>query len=122
MDPITNDELKDILIKVGGPIKEIEYVRQRACAFVEYEDIESAKKAMLASLPTHQGGGGGIAVTPPGVDRPLKIIVEVKKERGDRPPPRNFRGGAPNQGYERSNFRGGANRGRGRGIPSGKAM
>lgn len=108
-------------MKHGGPIKEIEYVRSRACAFVDFEEIESAKKAMIASLPYNQGGGGGIFVDGLGTERPLRIVVEVKKERGDRPPPRNQRGAAPNQSYDRGGYRG-AGRGRGRGISSGKAM
>jgi hypothetical protein len=47
------------------------------------------------------------------VDAP-RIIVETRKERGDRPPPRP-RGGAPSAG-DRPGGRGGMG-GRGRGTP-----
>jgi len=57
---------------------------------------------------------------------PQRITVEARKERGDRPPPRPHRGGAPIPDAGRGAFRGrGAppvGAARGRGIPpAGKA-
>ncbi|KAI5122099.1 hypothetical protein M0805_002221 [Coniferiporia weirii] len=115
VDPLTDEQLKALLLKYGK-INNIEYVRTRACAFVEYEELESAKRAIVASLPVSQGGEGGIRVDV-GQENQLRIIIETKKERGERPPPRNPRGGTPGQGGDRGGFRG---RGRGRGIPAGK--
>lgn len=116
VDPITNADLEALLLKHGGKIKEIEFVRSRACAFVEFEEVESARRAMVASLNTNQGGDGGILFRTEGGDS-LRLFVETKKERGDRPPTRG-RGGMPPQG-DRGSFRG---RGRGRGGPSAKAV
>ncbi|KAG8831048.1 hypothetical protein FRC17_003781 [Serendipita sp. 399] len=43
-----------------GPIKECEIIRSKACAFLEFRSVESAKKAIIASLSPEAGGEGGI--------------------------------------------------------------
>ncbi|EJC98239.1 uncharacterized protein FOMMEDRAFT_114435 [Fomitiporia mediterranea MF3/22] len=116
VDPIRNEDLEELLVKYGK-IKEIEFVRSSACAFVEYDDVKSAQRAITASLNVNQGGDGGIVYKHDSGES-YRVVVETKKERGERPPPRG-RGGVPPQGA-RGNFRGG--RGRGRGVPAGKAM
>ncbi|QRV76581.1 nuclear transport factor 2 [Ceratobasidium sp. AG-Ba] len=104
--------LREALTTRFGAIKELEVVRNKACAFLEFQTVESARRAILASLPTNQGGEGGIRIgedTPN--ERAPRITVEMRKDRADRPasgrPPRT--GGGPEQ---RGSFRG---RGRGRG-------
>ncbi|QRV91420.1 nuclear transport factor 2 [Ceratobasidium sp. AG-Ba] len=104
--------LREVLTTRFGAIKELEVVRNKACAFLEFQTVESARRAILASLPTNQGGEGGIRIgedTPN--ERAPRITVEMRKERADRPasgrPPRT--GGGPEP---RGSFRG---RGRGRG-------
>jgi hypothetical protein len=121
---VTQNALRDTLTNRFGPIKELEIVRSKACAFLEFVNIDSAKRAILASLPISQGGEGGIRVD--GTEgNSGRVTVEMRKERGERPPPRprstgegrGSIGGGP--GSERggaNGFRGGANRGRG---PSG---
>lgn len=93
-------------------------VRSKACAFLEFQSVESARRAIRASLPTNLGGEGGIRIgEDTDAERAPRITVEMRKERGERPmssrPPRT---GGPEQ---RGSFRG---RGRGRGeAPRGGA-
>ncbi len=84
--------------------------------------MDAAKRAIIASLPAAQGGGGGVWVEATGEVSTVRITVETKKERGDRPVSRP-RGGAP-QGETRGGgsggggFRGARGRG-GRGAAAG---
>lgn len=96
-------------------------MRSKACAFLEFVNLDSAKRAIIASLPQGQGGEGGIWLDVGGEAGQVRISVETKKERGDRPPSRP-RGGAPpvngGDGRGGSGFRGGRGAGRGgRGAP-----
>jgi hypothetical protein len=87
--------------------------------------VDSARKAIVASLHQTQGGEGGIWIDVGGDTGPVKISVETKKERGDRPAGRGrgvgVGGGAPgagNGGPERAGSfrgRGGAGKAGGRG-------
>jgi hypothetical protein len=105
-----------------GPLKDLEIVRTKACAFFEFLNIEAAKKAIIASLPIPQGGEGGIRIDVGGEMGQVRILVETRKERGDRPVSRP-RGGAPVNGEGRGGFRGRGGRGGGgnRGGPPGPA-
>ncbi|TCD71956.1 hypothetical protein EIP91_000088 [Steccherinum ochraceum] len=113
--------LKQTLTQRFGPIKELDIHRPKACAFLEFTTVEAARKAIAVSLPQSQGGEGGIRIGN-GVDGglPPRILVETRKERGERPPPRGppVNGGPDNR---RGNFRGrggpGGGRGRGVGVP-----
>lgn len=99
-----------------GPIKDLEIVRSKACAFLEFTTLEAAKKAITSSLPLSQGGEGGIRIDVGGGEH-QRITVETRKERGDRPVSRP-RGGSPLNG-DRGSFRGrGGGAGRGRGVPN----
>ena len=122
VDPMTNQDLENLLSKYGK-IKSKEFVRNRAIAFFEFEDVESARAAIIDSGNVGNGGNGGIFFYPPNSDR-LRIVVDLKREKGDkeRPPARPRQGGIPNQpSSERGGFRGGGRGGtRGRGVPAGK--
>lgn len=124
VEGVTQQTLSNVLTTRFGPIKELEIVRSKACAFGEFTTIEAARKAIIASLYPAQGGEGGIWVDLVEGGQ-TRIVVDTKKERGDRPPSRP-RGGAPVQGGNGpqggnvntgGSFRG---RGRGRGGPPGK--
>ena len=118
--PVTLAALTSTLTSRFGPIKDhADIVRSKACAFLEFQSVDSAKRAIIASLPVLEGGEGGINVNVGGEVGSMRIIVETRKERGDRPPGRP-RGGAPVNGDARGGFRGrGApSSGRGRGTPS----
>ena len=107
--------LRTTLTTRFGPIKELEIVRNKACAFLEFHQLEAAKRAIIVSLPVSQGGEGGIRIETDGGAGQARIIVETRKERGERPPPRNM---PMNGDRGRGGFRGrGAPGGRGRGGP-----
>jgi hypothetical protein len=107
-----------------GPLKELDIIRSRYCAFGEFQTIDAARRAIVASLPQSQGGQGGIWIEVPGGDS-VRIIVDTRKERNDRPPARP-RGGAPQGagegrggGAQGGNQGGSGFRGRGRGRGGG---
>lgn len=112
VDPITDAALRNTLTTRFGPIKEIEIVRNKACAFVEFTALDAARRAIVASLPQSMGGEGGVHIPgPEGVS--TRISIETRKERGERPPPR----GPPMNGDRgRGGFRG-RGQPRGRGAP-----
>ncbi|KAI0703750.1 hypothetical protein BC835DRAFT_1403998 [Cytidiella melzeri] len=112
IETVSDNALKSTLTQRFGPIKEIEIVRAKACAFIEFSQLESAKRAIVASLPVIAGGEGGVRIGEGSTDGPSpRISIETRKERGERPPPRN----PPLNGDRgRGSFRGrGAPRGRG---------
>ncbi|KAF9262256.1 hypothetical protein L218DRAFT_867827 [Marasmius fiardii PR-910] len=116
---ITEPALKQALQRFGG-VKQAEIVRQRGCAFVEFTSVDAAKRAITASLPPNAGGEGGVKVEVPG-EGPVRVVVETKRDRSDRPPNTRGRGGPPfgdgrgsgNAGGDRGSFRGRGGRGRG---------
>ncbi|KZT04464.1 uncharacterized protein LAESUDRAFT_727935 [Laetiporus sulphureus 93-53] len=110
---IPEGALRKTLVERFGPIKELEILRSKACAFLEFTNLEAARRAIVASLPPSAGGEGGVRIE--GVDGNARILVETRKERGERPPPR----GPPMNGERgRGGYRGrGGSGGRGRGGP-----
>ncbi|KAJ8462524.1 hypothetical protein ONZ45_g17901 [Pleurotus djamor] len=110
-----------------GPLKDLDIVRSKACAFAEFTTIDGAKKAIVASLPHNMGGDGGIRIDV-GEGNFVKINVETKKERGERPVSNRGRGGAMQNGDRGGYYGGEGRRGgfgprggpRGRGIGGGK--
>lgn len=112
---ITDAALRTTLTARFGPVKELEIVRSKVCAFLEFNQLEAAKRAIAASLPLPQGGEGGIRIETDGGAGQARVYVETRKERGERPGPR---GGAPINGDRgRGGFRGRGGPGRGRGGP-----
>ncbi len=120
---ISQVQLSQTLTSRFGPIKELELVRSRACAFLEFASLDSARRAIIASLSQNQGGEGGVFLDVGGEH--VRIFVETKKEKGDRPPGRPHRGGATGQqvnGGDRGGAPqgGGAFRGRSGGARGGR--
>lgn len=124
-EPITPAQLTAVLTHRFGPIKDqAEIVRSKACAFLEFQTLDAARRAIIACLPVGQGGEGGVRIDVGGDVGNIRIIVETRKERGDRPVSRP-RGGAPinGGGDARGGFRGsrgaggGGSGGRGRAGP-----
>jgi hypothetical protein len=97
-------------------------VRSKACAFLEFTTVEAARRAIAVSLPVAQGGEGGIRIDV-SEGQQMRITVETRKERGERPVSRP-RGGGPgsaNGGDLRGGgFRGRGGPGRGRGLSQAK--
>ena len=87
IESVSDKDLKHVLTTRFGPLKECEIVRNKACAFLEFTTLDAARRAIVASLPAAQGGEGGIRIDVGG-DAPVRISVETRKERGERPPPR----------------------------------
>lgn len=119
VEPITDAALNTTLNRFG-PIKDLDIVRSKACAFLEYQSLDSAKRAIIASLNQGAGGEGGVFVETEQGN--IRIFVETKKERSDRPPTGHHSGsggsgrgrGVPPSGGDRGGFRGrGSQRGRG---------
>ncbi len=46
-----------------GPLESLDIRRSKACAFVDFTNVDSARKAIAASLPNFAGGNGGIDVS-----------------------------------------------------------
>jgi len=114
---VTEAALRSTLTNRFGPIKDLDLVRSKACAFLEFSSVDAARRAIAASLPPSQGGEGGIRIDV-GDGQHMRITIETRKERGERPPSRP-RGGAPvNSDMRGGGFRGGrgGGPGRGRGI------
>ncbi|KAF5356956.1 hypothetical protein D9756_006589 [Leucocoprinus leucothites] len=124
VDPITNPMLSSSLSSRFGPLKDLEVVRSKACAFVEFSSVDVARRAIIASLNNAQGGEGGVFVDVGEDQPPVRIFIETRKERGDRPPARP-RGGAPpvngeGRGGHQGPYRGGRGGMRRGGPPPGK--
>ncbi|KZT25750.1 hypothetical protein NEOLEDRAFT_1241612 [Neolentinus lepideus HHB14362 ss-1] len=114
---VSQAALTQILMQRFGPVKDVEIVRNKACAFLDFIDINAAKRAIVASLPVPLGGEGGIRIDVEGGGQ-ARIVVETKKERGERPPsnrPMNGPGRDMRGGFRGG--RGGPGGGRGRGGP-----
>ncbi|KAF8183181.1 hypothetical protein BJ912DRAFT_1120780 [Pholiota molesta] len=128
-EPVSQPALQQLLTQRFGPIKELEIVRSKACAFLEFVSVDSARRAIVASLSQNQGGEGGVWVDSEAGR--VRISVETKKERGERPVNTRGRGAAPGQGGDggrgqaqgqsgeggrgQGSFRGRGGAGRGRG-------
>jgi hypothetical protein len=109
--------LRNTLTSRFGAIKDLDIVRSKACAFLEFANVEAARRAIIASLPPPHGGEGGIRVDI-GEGQHMRILVETRKERGERGerPISRPRGGPPVNGDMRGGGGGGGGGGfRGRG-------
>ncbi|KAH9836364.1 uncharacterized protein C8Q71DRAFT_762098 [Rhodofomes roseus] len=111
---ISEAALKKTLTERFGPVKDVDILRNKACAFLEFTQLDAARRAIIASLSVPQGGEGGIRIE--GAEGNARIFVETRKERGERPPPR---GGSIGGERGRGGYRGGRGGpgGRGRGAP-----
>ncbi|KAF7319004.1 NTF2 domain-containing protein [Mycena chlorophos] len=125
VEPITTTLLTNHLTTHFGPMKDLEIVRSKACAFFEFNSLDAARRAIATCLPQSQGGEGGVWIDC-GDGITQRISIETRKERSERPAPRP-RGGAPmgegrggdGRGRGGSDFRG-RGRGAGRGAPAAK--
>ncbi|KAH0835849.1 hypothetical protein J3R83DRAFT_9718 [Lanmaoa asiatica] len=119
VESVSQHQLSQTLNQRFGTVKDVEIVRSKACAFLEFLSLDAAKKAIITSLPQNQGGEGGVRIDVGGEAGQVRIFVETRKERSERPQSRP-RGGPPLNGEARGGFRGGrGGPGRGRGGPPG---
>ncbi|WVQ70165.1 uncharacterized protein L199_008390 [Kwoniella botswanensis] len=78
-ESISENDLKNAASRFGD-VKKVEIVKSKACAFVEFYKVESARKAIIASLPSAQGGEDGIKID----GSSGKINFETRKEKDER--------------------------------------
>lgn len=125
-EQVTVASLSAALTQRFGPVKDVEIIRSKMCAFIEFHALDSARRAITASLPPNQGGEGGLFLDVGGETGQVRILVETKKDRNDRsagrgrPPAVNGgegrgAGGHGAGGQGGYNRRGGVGRGRGPG-------
>ncbi|TIB70083.1 hypothetical protein E3P77_00133 [Wallemia ichthyophaga] len=74
-DQVQEPELRSILQAKFGLIRDVDVVRNKACAFVQFDKIESAKKAIIASHSKEQGGEGGVKIAA------QTVQLESRKEK-----------------------------------------
>ena len=81
---VTEAALRNTLVGQFGPVKDLNIVRNKACAFLEFSDVDAARRAIVASLPASKGGEGGICIDVEDGQQ-VRITVETRKARGERP-------------------------------------
>ncbi|GAA5924609.1 hypothetical protein JCM3775_005421 [Rhodotorula graminis] len=126
LETVSDRLLRDTLTTRFGPLKEVDIVRSKACAFIEFEKLESARRAIQTSLRPTDGGEGGIML-PLDDGSHQRINVVERKPHGDRPiSSRGGRGGSAaggpggaGGGEGRGGYKGGEGGRGGRGASSG---
>ncbi|GAA5853601.1 hypothetical protein JCM9279_005071 [Rhodotorula babjevae] len=120
LETVSDRLLRDTLTTRFGPLKEVDIVRSKACAFIEFEKLDSARRAIQVSLRPTDGGEGGIML-PLDDGSHQRINVVERKPHGDRPiSSRGGRGGAAAGALgERGGYKGGEGGRGGRGASSG---
>lgn len=61
-DHVSESALRTALTNFG-PLDSLDIRRSKACAFVDFTNVDAARKAIAASLPVFAGGNGGIDVS-----------------------------------------------------------
>jgi len=118
VENLPSEGLQAALEAKFGPMKECTVNAAKQVAFGEFASVDSARKAIRASLPTSQGGEGGVKV---GKDGSAVIIEEKRKPANANASgnasgtSRGARGGSSGQGAAR----GGRGTGRG-GVAGGR--
>lgn len=84
---VSHQTLFNTLSARFGPVKDLEIIRSKACAFLEFATLDSARKAIIASLSPNAGGEGGFKIDLENGGH-TRVIIETRKERSERQPPR----------------------------------
>lgn len=122
IETVSEKALKDALVEKFGALKEFDVIRSRACAFIEFEKLDGARKAIQASMRIGDGGEGGLFIVSEVGGTPDLLHVVTRKAVGDRPVSNGRRGGGAvggNAGDERSARGGGGGGGGGQRNGSG---
>ncbi|BGO91179.1 hypothetical protein NBRC10512_005727 [Rhodotorula toruloides] len=86
IETVSEQALKDTLISRFGPLKEVDIVRNKACAFIEFEKLDHARRAIQTSLRQAEGGEGGIMITvDPATGAQTRINIVERKPHDQRP-------------------------------------
>lgn len=113
IETVSEKALKDALVEKFGALKEFDVIRSRACAFIEFEKLDGARKAIQASMRIGDGGEGGLYIISEVGGTPDLLHVVTRKAVGDRPVSNGRRGGGvvgSNAGDDRSARAGGGQR------------
>ncbi|GAA6050287.1 hypothetical protein JCM3770_002772 [Rhodotorula araucariae] len=119
LETVSDALLRDTLTSRFGPLKEVDIVRSKACAFIEFEKLDAARRAIQVSLRPVDGGEGGIML--PLEDGTFqRINVVERKPHNERPVSSNRggRGGGAAGGEGRGGYKNEGGRG-GRGASQG---
>ncbi|GAA5861199.1 hypothetical protein JCM5353_007529, partial [Sporobolomyces roseus] len=108
---VTEKQLREVLSTRFGPLKELDIIRSKACAFVEFINLNDARKAIQVSMRHQDGGENGITFETPTGDK-ARINVVERKPHNERPPPRPRQGG---EGTGGSSTGGASGQGQGKG-------
>lgn len=98
-EAINGEQLRVILERKFGLIRDVDVVRSKACAFVQFEKIDSAKKAIIASHNPSQGGEGGIKIGNHTVQ--IESRREKPKNQQNKNQQKNNKGNRQNSGRNR---------------------
>ena len=79
VETVNEKVLKEQLVSRYGPVRELDVVRAKACAFIEFEKVDGARRAIQASMRPSEGGEGGLII---GGDL---MHVVTKASPGNRP-------------------------------------
>ncbi|GAA6061827.1 hypothetical protein JCM10212_001133 [Sporobolomyces blumeae] len=84
---VSEKQLREVLTTRFGPLKELDIIRSKACAFIEFVQLNDARKAIQVSLRHNEGGENGITFETPSGDK-ARINVVERKPHNERPPAR----------------------------------
>ncbi|GAA5964522.1 hypothetical protein JCM3765_005221 [Sporobolomyces pararoseus] len=87
LEYVTEKQLKEVLSTRFGPLKELDIIRSKACAFVEFVSLNDARKAIQVSMRHQDGGENGIIFETPTGEK-ARINVVERKPHNERPPPK----------------------------------
>ncbi|GAA5904386.1 uncharacterized protein JCM6883_006472 [Sporobolomyces salmoneus] len=87
LEYVTEKQLREVLTTRFGPLKELDIIRSKACAFVEFINLNDARKAIQVSMRHQDGGENGIMFETPSGDK-ARINVVERKPHNERPPPK----------------------------------
>ncbi|GAA5993795.1 hypothetical protein JCM5350_007673 [Sporobolomyces pararoseus] len=87
LEYVTEKQLKEVLTTRFGPLKELDIIRSKACAFVEFVSLNDARKAIQVSMRHQDGGENGIIFETPTGEK-ARINVVERKPHNERPPPK----------------------------------
>lgn len=85
VESVNENTLREIIVQRYGPLREFDVIRSKACAFIEFEKLDGARRAIQASMRVQDGGEGGLYITAEGSNTPDLLHIVTRKALGDRP-------------------------------------
>lgn len=116
VENLPSEGLQAALEAKFGPMKECTVNSAKQVAFGEFASVDSARKAIRASLPTNQGGEGGIKL---GKDGSAVIVEEKRKPANANASGNGTSAGRGGRGGSSAQGAGRGGRGTGRGGAAG---